>query len=431
MKKPGTMFFKNLSYLCLVGVIALGLITIVGSSGGEDTDGEDTDGEGSPSATTSSLFDNSLGVALTEDGSALVAADTDGETLVIEDGSVVFEGSNGENIVLSYGADGYPTRMVVGGNVICYDNWDTTNNTVTMGFVLADGTTTTQHNVEVDADTLARLASLIASNPARSQAIGSLSLSDESPRVLGLSDDDLQWGFSYAGTLLSAAGCGAAIGTAIGSGGISAPVVGLACSSTVIYFATELDLVDENNTALQATGATLTAIDVVQCAGMDVGACAGLVLEGAETLAGSAETTEEDLAEEIQIVETVIAYGGGSVQVTLRWERAVDLDLHVVDPDDEEIYYSHTTSVSGGYLDHDDTDGGTPSEPAVENIYWESNAPSGSYSVSVKYYRGTGSTDYEIIVTMDGEIYGTYTGRLTSSDETQEEEVTTFTYSGS
>ena len=88
-------------------------------------------------------------------------------------------------------------------------------------------------------------------------------------------------------------------------------------------------------------------------------------------------------------------------------------------------------SVSGGYLDHDDTDGGTPSEPAVENIYWESNAPSGSYSVSVKYYRGTGSTDYEIIVTMDGEIYGTYTGRLTSSDETQEEEVTTFTYSGS
>ncbi len=128
-------------------------------------------------------------------------------------------------------------------------------------------------------------------------------------------------------------------------------------------------------------------------------------------------------------METVIPYGGGSVQLTLRWEREVDLDLHVVDPNDEEIYFGDTTSASGGYLDHDDTDGGTPSDPAVENIYWESNAPSGSYTVSVKYYDGSGSTDYEVIVTMDGEIYGTYTGTLTSYGETQE--VTTFTYSGS
>ena len=431
MKKPGTVFFKNLRYLCLVGVIALGLITIVGSSGGEEA----TD-EGSPSATTSSLFDNSLGVSLTDDGNALVAADTDGESLVIEDGSVVFEGSNGENIVLSYGADGYPTRMVLGRNVISYDRWDTTNNTVNMGLVLADGTTTTAHGVGVDADILARLATLIASNPTRSQVTGSagnLNLFDgdsvQAPRVLDLSNDDIQWGFSYAGTLLSAAGCGAAIGTAIASGGISAPVVSLACASTVIYFATELDLVDENNTALQASGATLTAIDIAQCYGLDVGACAGLLLEGAETVVDSAGATEEELADEIQTVETVIPYGGGSVQVTLRWEREVDLDLHVVDPDDEEIYYAHTTSASGGYLDHDDIDGGSASDPAVENVYWESNAPSGSYTVSVKYYSGSGSTAYEIIVTMDGEIYGTYTGTVTSPDETKE--VTTFTYSGS
>lgn len=34
MKKAGTMFIKNLRYLCLVGVIALGLMTIVGTGGG-------------------------------------------------------------------------------------------------------------------------------------------------------------------------------------------------------------------------------------------------------------------------------------------------------------------------------------------------------------------------------------------------------------
>jgi hypothetical protein len=34
MKKAGTMFIKNLRYLCLVGVIAIGLMTIVGTGGG-------------------------------------------------------------------------------------------------------------------------------------------------------------------------------------------------------------------------------------------------------------------------------------------------------------------------------------------------------------------------------------------------------------
>jgi len=53
MKKQGKKPTKNLHYLCLVGVIALGLITIVGSNGAEDisttTDTSDTssgNGEG-------------------------------------------------------------------------------------------------------------------------------------------------------------------------------------------------------------------------------------------------------------------------------------------------------------------------------------------------------------------------------------------------
>ena len=42
MKKAGTMFFKNLRYLCLVSVIALGFITIVGTGGGGPTSSEST-----------------------------------------------------------------------------------------------------------------------------------------------------------------------------------------------------------------------------------------------------------------------------------------------------------------------------------------------------------------------------------------------------
>ncbi len=39
MKKAKTMFIKNLRYLCLVGVIALGLMTIVGTGGGDGDGG--------------------------------------------------------------------------------------------------------------------------------------------------------------------------------------------------------------------------------------------------------------------------------------------------------------------------------------------------------------------------------------------------------
>lgn len=43
MKKARNEFIKNLRYLCLIGVIALGLITIVGSNGGGDGEGGVTD----------------------------------------------------------------------------------------------------------------------------------------------------------------------------------------------------------------------------------------------------------------------------------------------------------------------------------------------------------------------------------------------------
>jgi len=42
MKNSGNMFIKNLRYMCLIGVIALGLITIVGSNGGEESKTSDT-----------------------------------------------------------------------------------------------------------------------------------------------------------------------------------------------------------------------------------------------------------------------------------------------------------------------------------------------------------------------------------------------------
>lgn len=47
MKKSGTLFINNLRYLCLIGVIALGLMTVVGTGGGGGGGG---DGEAPPPA---------------------------------------------------------------------------------------------------------------------------------------------------------------------------------------------------------------------------------------------------------------------------------------------------------------------------------------------------------------------------------------------
>ncbi len=79
--------------------------------------------------------------------------------------------------------------------------------------------------------------------------------------------------------------------------------------------------------------------------------------------------------------------GAGDVRVTLAWQGGSDLDLHVVDPSGEEIYYDNPTSETGGVLDTSTgptcEDGSTTN---VENVYWPAGtAPAGSYRVLVNY----------------------------------------------
>lgn len=82
--------------------------------------------------------------------------------------------------------------------------------------------------------------------------------------------------------------------------------------------------------------------------------------------------------------------GGGDLQVTLRWTGAADLDLHVVDPAGEEVYYGNAVSASGGQLDHDANagcNGPADDDNAVENIFWPAGgAPAGSYGIRVAVY---------------------------------------------
>jgi len=121
-----------------------------------------------------------------------------------------------------------------------------------------------------------------------------------------------------------------------------------------------------------------------------------------------------------------VIVGTGDVHITLTWDNATDVDLHVTDPSGEEIYYSHPASASGGELDVDDTNGYGP-----ENIFWaEGTAPAGQYTVEVVYYslNGRGPSSYEVTVRYRGsagqQVIEEYSGTLSSSGDS--DTITTF-----
>lgn len=102
-----------------------------------------------------------------------------------------------------------------------------------------------------------------------------------------------------------------------------------------------------------------------------------------------------------------VAAGGksGQVHVSLVWANRNDLDLHVIAPSGERIYFSNKTSKCGGKLDVDMNVSGETTTP-VENVFWPNGkAPLGRYKVYVRNYRAhtrDESTPYKVAVVVNG-----------------------------
>jgi hypothetical protein len=116
--------------------------------------------------------------------------------------------------------------------------------------------------------------------------------------------------------------------------------------------------------------------------------------------------------------------GTGDVQVTLRWSAPVDLDLHVIDPAGQEIWYQSPSSSTGGILDVDANGNcqNMVSSP-VENVFWPyGSAPSGGYQVLVVYYMTcgyAGPVDYEVTVRQNDQVIDVRNGTVTQEGELQ------------
>lgn len=97
----------------------------------------------------------------------------------------------------------------------------------------------------------------------------------------------------------------------------------------------------------------------------------------------------------------VMEVGTGDVQVTVSWDAPSDVDLHVVEPSGEEIYFGNDLSATGGELDLESNLSCVIDGINSENVFWPGgSAPSGTYTIRVDYWSSCGESNTRYVVTL-------------------------------
>ena len=126
----------------------------------------------------------------------------------------------------------------------------------------------------------------------------------------------------------------------------------------------------------------------------------------------------------------MIRVGAGDVQVSVAWDAPTDVDLHVTDPANEEIYFANTTSASGGTLDLDSNAACSIDNINNENITWPiGGAPSGTYSVDLVYWSACTQpqSNYTVTIFVRGQPAQTFSGTLVTASTSIRIPIGTFT----
>lgn len=164
---------------------------------------------------------------------------------------------------------------------------------------------------------------------------------------------------------------------------------------------------------LQAWGRARQGALIGLLVGM-AGGCVGSVLGQAGFAAttrtpgsGAATQSTSVFSAEMQKRLTEAGAKSGEVEIALIWQNTADLDLHVVDPGNELIFFGHKFARSGGELDVDRNAGcNLATNSPVEHVVWPTGrAPTGDFEVLVHHYARcgvSGPVPYTVEILVDG-----------------------------
>jgi len=127
------------------------------------------------------------------------------------------------------------------------------------------------------------------------------------------------------------------------------------------------------------------------------------------------QTAAGAVSEHETIVVSLVQVGTGKLQVSLSWDQLNDLDLHLVEPNGQEIYYGNSLSSNLGELDLDSNAACDLDYVNNENITYSENAvvENGEYIVRVDFWANcevTENTNYSVTAYYEGVLLTPSTG---------------------
>ncbi|MFS8900279.1 right-handed parallel beta-helix repeat-containing protein, partial [Synechococcus sp. H60.2] len=107
------------------------------------------------------------------------------------------------------------------------------------------------------------------------------------------------------------------------------------------------------------------------------------------------------------------------LQITLTWKTIDDLNLFVTDPTQQTVFFLKPSIPSGGTLEADaNRECVEVTTSPVENVFWASAPPTGSYVVAVELFKrcskGTDPIPFTVTVRKSGSAAQTFSGAATS-----------------
>ncbi len=127
------------------------------------------------------------------------------------------------------------------------------------------------------------------------------------------------------------------------------------------------------------------------------------------------QTADGIVSEYSIITVSLVQVGTGKLQVSLSWDQANDVDLHLIEPNGFEIYYGDATSSNGGILDLDSNAACSIDNVNNENITYSDTSvvEAGEYIVNIDLWSNCAipdNTSYYVTAYYEGALLSTSFG---------------------